>query len=124
MILWRVALTTMRKAIESPVTRRSARTWRDLSDARIDERPLGLHAGTQEVLACPDHLGHAAARRLVDLCPRIRSSTFHLHAILTRPYLGLTSLGAATARLIDSPKWQAHLAVAHYRTRAAEEMVY
>ncbi len=43
---------------------------------------MGIYAGTQEVLACPDHRGNVATRRINCILTRVSGRSIYLYTIL------------------------------------------
>lgn len=72
------------KAIESQAKRHRQKIWRDHSDVGFLEGPLGIHAGTQEVLDGTDHHRAGAAGNAHRFDRRIGRGAVHLHFVLVR----------------------------------------
>ena len=72
----------MEKVIEFHAKRHRQKIWRDHSDVGFPEGPLGIHAGTQEVLDGTDHHSVGAAGNADRSGRRFGHSTVHLHYIL------------------------------------------
>ena len=57
--------------------------WSILTDDGVTERPLGIHASAQEILARPYYPRHDTTWRFDRIIPGIRYRAVYLHFVLT-----------------------------------------
>ena len=74
----------MEKATGCQAKSHRLKIWSDHTDDRFLKGPLGIHAGTQEVLDGTDYRDTGVAGCIDRIGRRIGRSTVHLHIVLVR----------------------------------------
>lgn len=83
MTRWHAQEIGSKKVIASKVIFPIKNMWRNRTDDRFYQRPLGFHESPQEILAGSDHSGFAAAGRSHCAFPGLGCGAVYLHVVLT-----------------------------------------